>query len=305
MTLEEIIINVPLYKEYKFNIIKEQNFQSLNEEGKDFFYALLNVKKCDLLCIQCNKIYPFDVVNMICIMDADGNAETNYESNIFIGSTPSPLGLLPLKLSDISKKKFTKFQITKGVIEQYLYCNKHPEEHIYVVYYKFSIIDGEYISIMKIGQDVPNFMLTNNLSNIYRKELNKYDAFDDFRMYEQSISRGLKAGACTYLRRVFEKMVTCKYIEQNGENDNKHFDEKIKLIINEFAEEIRDMLRNTYSLLSKGIHELKENDIDNFIKSVSEVILIQLDYEKELREKKERRGKLLSSINKSIEKYHN
>lgn len=305
MTLEEIIIDVPLYKEYKFNIIKEQGFQSLNEEGKGFFYALLNIKKCDLLCVQCNKTYPFDVVNMICTIDENENAETRLLQNTIIGYTTSSTRLDYFYLSDISKKKFTNLKITKGVIEQYLYCNKHPKEHIYVVYYKFSIIDGEYISIMKIGQDVPNFMLTNNLSNIYRKELNKYDAFDDFRMYEQSISRGLKAGACTYLRRVFEKMVICKYIEQNGENDNKHFDEKIKLIINEFDEDIRGMLKNTYSLLSKGIHELKENDIDNFIRSVSEVIFMQLDHEKELREKKERRDKLLSSINNNIEKYHN
>jgi len=302
-TLEEIIINYPMYKEFDFKIIQNEQKLEVDTKGRMFFDALFNTKKCDLLCVECKKCYPFDVLNKICVFNEDGTPIYNNDS-YRIGSFDNSLQIVGITFGDLPSSYVTNFYEKEGIIEQYLYCNKFPHKHIYVVYYRFKISKSN-ISIMKIGQDVPSFMLSESLSNIYKKELDCYKAFDDFRMYEQSLSRGLKAGACTYLRRVLEKIVIKKYIEKNGQNNNKRFEEKIKDVIDDFDDDIRDILKNTYGLLSKGIHELDENDIDNFINSTFEVITIQLDHEKMIREKKERRKKLMSSINVNVAKYSN
>lgn len=304
ITLEEIITKVPLYKEYIFKIIKEERFLKINDEGAAFFNALFNTSKCDLLCVECKKEYSFDVLNEICSLTENGNPKYYSSENFRIGYTGGVMSSTNLGFGDLVDSDFSDIYNCRGIIEQYLYCNKYPHNHIYIIYYRF-IVSNQYISIMKIGQDVPSFMLTENLSNIYKKELDAYKAFDDFRMYEQSMSRGLKAGACTYLRRVLEKIVVSKYIRKNGENDTKHFEDKIKDVIDDFDEDIRPILNSTYGLLSKGIHELDDDDIDNFIKSTFDVITIQLDYEKMMREKRERRKKLTSSININAAKYKN
>ena len=302
-TLENIIIKMPVYKEYKFKIIKDENGLKIDDLGATFFDAMFNTNKCDLLCVECNKVYPFDVVNEVCIF-SDGKLKYIDGNSLVIGYSVGIMGCTNRMFKDLPNSNLEELYVNRGIIEQYLYCNKFPHNHIYVVYYKFRITKDN-ISIMKIGQDVPSFMLTNNLSNIYKKELSAYNAFDDFRMYEQSMSRELRAGACTYLRRVLEKIVITKYIKKNGQNDTIHFEYKIKDVIDEFDEDIRDVLKNTYGLLSKGIHELDENDIDNFISNASEVIIFQLEYEKTMRETKERKKALKSQININASKYNN
>lgn len=302
-TLENIIKRMPVYKEYTFKIIKDDKKLKIDSLGSSFFYAMFNTLKCDLLCVECKKEYSFDVVNRICDLTDDCDQEYYKTDDYFIGH----INLMEpdfLTFENLYKNSFNSVFDKSGVIEQYLYCNKYPQKHIYVIYYRYRI-EKDNISIMKIGQDVPSFMLSENLSNTYKKELKNYNAFDDFRSYEQSISRELKAGACTYLRRVLEKIVITKYIKKNGKNDNKPFEEKIRAVIDEFDEDIRDILKNTYGLLSKGIHELDENEIDNFINNTYEVITIQLDYEKMIREKIERRKLLKSQIDFNSLKYNN
>lgn len=67
-----------------------------------------------------------------------------------------------------------------------------------------------------------------------------------------------------------------------------HFDEKIKLVRHLFDEDVQDTLSNSYGLLSKGIHELNDEQIKEFYSYISEIINIQLESEKEkiLRQKK-------------------
>ena len=190
----------------------------------------------------------------------------------------------------------------EGIIEYFFVCAM-DSSHYYTMTLHYFLANGK-LKIIKTGQDPMTRTLKENYSTKYRKVLSKYNAFDDFIKFEQSQERGLLAGACTYLRRVFEKMVLFMVEEAKTEGLNvevaKHFDEKIKLVKYKFDPEISGVLEESYDLLSKGIHQLTDEQIDEFDGLMQEVILLQLDFEKT----NEERMKTINNLRGSIHRIH-
>ena len=100
------------------------------------------------------------------------------------------------------------------------------------------------------------------------------------------------------VKRVLEKIVITKYINKNDKNDNADFKDKIKNVIDEFDEDIRDILKNTYGLLSKGIHELDENECLKHFDTLKEIVEILLDQKLDLLKKKKKIDSLKRNLNK-------
>ena len=178
------------------------------------------------------------------------------------------------------------------------------DRHHYQIMTLLFTLSDNIIEIRKIGQKPINIDLKETYSNEYKRILDNYDSFDDYRHYEQSASRNLLAGACTYLRRVLEKMILVK-LSNSGKNKEeiaklKHIEDKIEAVKDQFDDDVRDILTQSYGLLSQGIHELNNDEISEFYKSMLEVINIQLESEKEKLIRDERRKKLRSEINEAV-----
>jgi len=103
-------------------------------------------------------------------------------------------------------------------------------------------------------------------------------------------SHGVGIGAFVYLRRIIENLVLDKYKQfsdelgmQTKDFESKKFIEKIDILKNYLPKILVDN-KNIYAIISKGIHELSENECIEmfpFIRTGIEVILDDLIAEKE------------------------
>lgn len=289
--LENIIL-MPVYSSFKC-LVYSQKDHCLTEEGIKLLNILFRTEKVHIKCINCKQEYPFDVSNKI---EKTIFPFNNYSYN-FIGDTLCNLndgGLV---------KHSPKFPAQdEGYIMFLLRCNM-DKDHYYKMFLFYKLNNG-LLEIIKAGQLPLSRDLGDSLSTEYKDILDKYDSFEDYRMYEQSKERNLLAGACTYLRRVFEKMIL-KMIQDPSIDDEKrkkafHFDEKIKLAKDQFDSDIQDVLEESYDLLSKGVHELSNEDIKDFCSLLEEVINVQLESERE----KAERTKKMSELRRNIHRQH-
>ena len=300
--LEDIIVEMGMYEEIKLEapIIQDGNMCTLTDDCKTLFRLLFHTHKVNLKCIECNKDeYPFTVEYNVCEMDKSEKCKN--ESIYCCGR------YLSIDSNDILQYKFLLYKKLDYIVD-YLFKCPMDDNHYYTMtlLIKFS---ESLISVRKVGQIPLNIDLRINIfSNFYKKQLNSYKAFEDYRSFEQASSRGLKAGACTYLRRVLEKMINEKVKDDSVDQEKakkvkKYTDKKLELCKHLFDPEIKDSLKPAYELLSRGIHELTESEIDGFFSLLQGFINLELDYEKENEDRTDRRKKICSSINQHNSKY--
>lgn len=286
--LVDLINKMSLFEEISVCLFKNNN---VTEEGKSLLIALFHTKKVDFFCLDCEKDRVFSVNHFI---KRHNNSTNPYEIN-YIGPVYKELD--DKLILDYSVKYPP---IDEGVIEYSFICSMNGTHH-YEIFFSFSL-KNEILTIKKIGQSSLVRELKTCYSNEYKKVLERFNAFEDYRHYEQSVERGLLAGACTYLRRVFEKMVNNYFDESHTNNKDKylHFDEKLKLVLNRFDVDIQPVLHESYSLLSKGIHELNDDEINDFYSLMAEVINIQLESEKEKKYRENKMKELRKNIKQEM-----
>ena len=288
-TLEELVIKLPIYTPVEISFSNGES--TITKDGQNMLKILFNNSKINLYCVDCKREYPFTVKYEIKkrIFKEDiyhyKNALENYVS-CSIDNAVLRVG------ESFSPKK------DEGIVE-YLFVCGMESKHYYTMTLHYYLSDGKFV-LIKTGQYPITRDLKECYSKKYQKILNKYNALDDFKKFEQSQERGLLAGSCTYLRRIFEKMVFFMIEEAKNEgvdvNEAKHFDDKIKLVKYKFDPEITAVLEESYDLLSKGIHQLTDEQIDEFDGLMQEVILLQLDFEKTNNERKETINNLRNNI---------
>ena len=301
LKLEQFIREMPLYHEIAFKLCNLENEKSrgpMTKEAKLYFSELFHRKKIRLKCIECNAECPFDVKCTFSSLYSNCNSVEIH--GLGVGSTYC-VKIDAASLLDES----AHFNDDEGIINYSFQCTMNPR-HQCKMYFLYTIKSNA-MSLIKIGQYPINMALMNSRSNEFKRVLNKYRAFEDYRFYERSISNDLLIGACTYLRRILEKMVIFKLNDETIDQAQKQkadtFDKKIRLVKHLFDEEIQETLKSSHVLLSKGIHELNNEDISEFYSLILKVIDIQLESELEELEKNERRKNLLRGINDSVEKF--
>lgn len=299
-TLEQIVANLPIYGAFSFEFFDKplkETSSCLSKIAKQQLRELFHKKKIDLKCVECEKEYPFDVSHSI---QKENSANSIYYYEDVIGRSFSCAidNSNLLTLNAIAPEK------DEGIINYVFKCTMNPK-HYQTMSLLYTLKDNV-IEIRKIGQKPISIDLKETYSSEYEKILKKYDAFEDYRHYEQSASRNLLAGACTYLRRVLEKMIQVKLSKtgKSGEEQKalKHIEDKIEVVKDQFDDDVKDILTQSYGLLSQGIHELDNDQIEEFYKSMLEVINIQLEAEKEKLEREAKRSKLRSEINEAVSK---
>lgn len=171
-----------------------------------------------------------------------------------------------------------------------------------------------FIIFMKINT-YPNSM--NGLKQKYRKY--KLLNNDDYNYAEEFITgcylfynskSGI--GSFCYLRRCLENFVKDYTNDLFNEgkiseiyNASLKFEKKINIIKGELDKDVYGMLKPLYSILSLGIHELKEQECLDFFIQLKEILEILLDERLEKINKKNKIQKLKKNLNDNNSKLLN
>lgn len=148
--------------------------------------------------------------------------------------------------------------------------------------------------LIKVGQYLSLADLQNSEIS---KKYNKILLAQDLRDLKKAIglsAHGVGAGSLVYLRRIFENIIWDTY-EKNNKQLNIEEDDFKKKRMNEKVTTLKDFLpeqlvemKNIYGVLSKGIHELSEEECLAYFPALKLSIELILDQkiEKEIEEKK-------------------
>lgn len=186
-----------------------------------------------------------------------------------------------------------------GLIQIEYRCTR-DNSHAYHIYY-FKINN----SITKVGQfpSVADFQIPQ--AENYRKILNE-EMYKELTRGIGLSAHGVGIGSFVYLRRIFEKLIEEAHVIAQSElqkkfDDDGYFkarmDEKIKMI-QEYLPEFLVENRNLYSILSKGIHELSEEECLQYFETVKIGIEQILDEKIIQKEKIDKAAKAREAIQK-------
>lgn len=163
--------------------------------------------------------------------------------------------------------------------------------------------------IMKIGQ-YPS------VADLIIPEISKYKTVlgGQYREFNKAVglfAHGIGIGSFVYLRRIIEKLVFDKYDEVAGtlgitKEDFEHqkFDEKIDTLKAHLPNVLVEN-KNVYGIVSKGIHELSEDECREmfpYVKAGIELILDDLIAEKERKEKEKLFAKFVAQKTGELKK---
>lgn len=251
--LEEFCLKVPLYKKYK---LYQYRFETIKSYHTD------DITRIDCYCIDCKR-------------------------NATFVSNPTPTYTSYINGSTIREPDCDFFIRDHNLVRIYK-CTRNPK-HTKIEFY-ICIKDK---MIFKIGQHP-------SMADLSKPEIQKYtkilgdDLFEEFNCAIGLVSHGVGIGAFVYLRRIFEKQIEQAHEEAKRSEtwdekkyQQKRISEKIKLLKGSLPQ---SLVKNTklHSILSKGIHELDEQEcLDAFpvVKLGIEMILDEKIRIKELEEK--------------------
>jgi len=279
---EEFFLHIPLYEviewsgEEVFDVLKVLHFQGT----------------IDSYCISCVKKSTFKGIQQPIPAELSKDRYIKMRS---IGSTEGP----PL--------------IPAGAYEVNFTCARnqsHRHRFIFLATQNILIEDGKrkiISTIQKIGQYPSYGDLNIPKVKMYSPILSKEDMGELVRAIGLA-SHDVGVGSYVYLRRVFERLVEVAHKEAAKDGDwdedayiKSRMKEKIQLLSNElpvFLVEHPEM----YSLLSKGVHELSEQDCLEHFDTLKIAIELILDEKLEENKKAQKIAKAKMSITRAIEK---
>lgn len=142
----------------------------------------------------------------------------------------------------------------------------------------------------------------------FRKELERIDKDLSSEFYKALglAAHGVGVGAFVYLRRVIEKLVEKRFdnLKSSGEielSDEEFYQKRVAEKIKALKKFLPDILtKNTkvYSVLSKGVHELDEQECKTYFPALKEIIILILEEDIEKREKQTRIEKAQEALDK-------
>ncbi len=184
-------------------------------------------------------------------------------------------------------------------------CSRNKDHNYFVYYCK----NKNYL--LKIGQwpSVADFQIPQ--AEKYRKILEE-DQYKEFTRGIGIAAHGVGIGSFVYLRRVFENLIEEAHIKAQSEvkdfpkdaYERARMDEKIKLVkgyLPEFLVENRSL----YAILSKGIHDLSEDECLQYFETVKIGIEQILDEKIIQKEKADKASKAREAIQKAHGKLTN
>lgn len=192
-----------------------------------------------------------------------------------------------------------------GIAQMIIRCKRYEDELTYLLFF-----DTDKHTVMKVGQypSVADF-------HIY--ELKKYDKVlskDKLKEFSRAIglaANGIGIGSFVYLRRIFENLIWTTFSEHKvavnvSENDflTMRMEDKIQTL-KDFLPKFLVDNKTLYSILSLGIHELKEEECLAYFDTVRvgiEIILDEKLEEQKRQEKMKAAQKQISDLHSKLKK---
>ncbi|WP_342535716.1 hypothetical protein MHI04_10905 [Lysinibacillus sp. FSL K6-1151] len=257
-TFEDLYLKLSLYKPIQLNEEKDEDVVKL--------FSYCDNLQFDCYCPECSKESTFLMVkNEYYIQPSIGSAMRT-ESTTFLFD------------------RLYRFGIPKT---QIFSCQRN-QNHIFTYNFYFKdkqlIKTGQYPSMADI--EIPSIQKYKNLL--------KRD-YSDFSKAIGLHSHGVGAGSFVYLRRIFENLIEeihQEYLQSDHWDDDLYqrsrMDDKIKLLQDKLPEVLVEN-RAIYGIMSKGIHELSEDECLALFPDVKlgiELILDEKLYEQEKQSKR-------------------
>lgn len=186
-----------------------------------------------------------------------------------------------------------------GTLKIKLECTSKEKHQFYTI---FQLVGDN--RIMKTGQ-YPSILDFDNTLKAYSKILKDKSITKEIYSAEKLKTQNMGVGALLYLRRIFEKLIFEKYEQTKLENniDEQTFreaktKEKVELLHKKgfLPDYMADTVAFVYPILSKGIHQLEEEECNSHYPTLREAILLILkekaDLEKVEKSKKVNRDEL-------------
>ncbi|MBU1102351.1 short-chain dehydrogenase [Patescibacteria group bacterium] len=202
----------------------------------------------------------------------------------------------------LNRTIFSEWKKSIGFDRTVYRCTRNSGHEYYSYYYKG---DGFFV---KMGQfpSVADFQIPQ--AEKYRKELGE-DQYKEFTRGIGLNAHGVGIGSFVYLRRIFENLIEEAHTEVkkdpafSEENYLKgRMDEKI-ILLKVFLPEFLVENKNLYSILSKGIHDLEEEECLKYFQAVKigiEQILDEKIEQKEKKQKAEKAREALQNIHRKV-----
>jgi hypothetical protein len=180
------------------------------------------------------------------------------------------------------------------------YCPRAPKNNSHDITFVFRVAEDR---ITKIGQ-FPSIATIENSHLQKYKKLNS-EIYKELNTASGLNSHGIGVGAFVYLRRIIEKHIVYPVIEemiadgtlQQEQITNVDFKQKVNLAKSKLPLVLTENV-NLYSILSKGIHSLSEEECIKFFPPLLTAIELILDERVEELNKEEKKKKLKSDLGK-------
>lgn len=280
--LTNIYLKTGLYTEIDLSTYSQKQIINI------LFYDELEYNEAPTLncfCKECNQKLSFSAYN------SESGLSRLRDTNILYNDTHHESALL--KINSFYSKLST-FQIfTRSFKCPNVKDNSHDVTFI------FKISNQK---LYKIGQ-YPSY---NDLNTFDLQKIRKFkpNIYPELNKAMGLFSHGIGVGSYVYLRRVLEKhIVNPKFAEkiksEENPNDynNYYFQDKVKFLGNDISE---FLATNTtlYGFISKGLHELEEQECLKLFALVYETIIMILEEEIEIEERKRKKLEIQKQLNK-------
>lgn len=188
-----------------------------------------------------------------------------------------------------------------------LYCSRN-ENHKMAFFFSLYKSSASYIDLIKVGQVPSSADLLIASTKKYSKVLGTTESHELSKAIGL-FSHGVGIGSFVYLRRIFENLIEKAHQQaiQTTEWDDKEYGkarmhEKVRML-DQYLPEFLVENRLIYSILSKGIHELTEEECLNAFDAVRLAIELILDEEiarKERERKKQEAAQSIASLHQEL-----
>ncbi len=279
--INNILYSDGLFSKYQYSDFEHDEFDILFNCHRKIKYTL------DLFCPLCNKESVFSP-----IVDEENHIFDNTYTWSIMGNDNPNLISRP--------KKLEKHWLSRiNIIVREFECSREKtnSQHNFVVAFKFF---DDYFS--KIAQSPSVADLTNRYLSKYKKL--DSDIFIELSKGQGLFSHGIGVGSFVYLRRIIENHIVKPELNKlinkgeitGDELSKKDFKEKLNLLKGEISDFLVEN-KKIYSVLSKGIHELSEDECRTMYPIVGKCIEIILDEQIELKEKLKKKAEVAKQLN--------
>jgi hypothetical protein len=289
MNYEQMLLKDPLFTEYLLNDVDKMELLNLLFYASDKS-AINNLKIIDSYCPICKKDTTFT-------SEASNSSDQQELSELLMSS-----GMY--NTFSGQKRKITLIEELekKCLFIRKFNCPRKPYDSAHSHVFIFRVIGT---TLIKVGQHP-------TLADLSKEDLKKYrklnnEIYSELNRAVGLSTHGIGIGSFVYLRRIIEKHIVYPKITElitEGKIDKEQvskydFKEKIKLAKSKLPDFLVENGK-IYSILSKGIHELDEEECKGYFPILRTAIEIVLDEQIEKNEKVKKNKLISEQLNKII-----